>query len=49
MDTVWLNSPQKLVSTSTNAGRSYWDLPDETFLEPGYSRSSVRYTISNLY
>ncbi|MFY7886724.1 MAG: hypothetical protein ACOVOV_17970, partial [Dolichospermum sp.] len=41
MDTVWLNSPQKLVSTSTNSARSYWDLPDETFLEPGYSRSNV--------
>ncbi|MFY8107681.1 MAG: hypothetical protein ACOVO9_01770, partial [Bacteroidia bacterium] len=44
MDTVWLNSPQKLVSTSTNAGRSYWDLPNETFLEPGYSRTPVRFT-----
>ncbi|MCK6612569.1 MAG: hypothetical protein L6Q78_16200, partial [Bacteroidia bacterium] len=29
MDTVYLGSPQKLVSTSTNAGRSFWDLPDE--------------------
>ncbi|MBC7383714.1 MAG: hypothetical protein H7296_12110, partial [Bacteroidia bacterium] len=25
-DTVWINSPYNLVSTSTNASRTYWDL-----------------------
>ena len=44
MDTVWLNSPQKLVSTSTYAGRSFWDLPEELVLAPGYTRQSVART-----
>jgi len=44
MDTVYLGSPQKLVSTSTNAGRSFWDLPDEVVLNPGYSRQNVGFT-----
>ncbi len=44
MDTVWLNSPQKLVSTSTYAGRSFWDLPEELVLAPGYSRQKVART-----
>ena len=43
-DTVWLNSPYDLVSTSTNSTRSYWDLPNETTLLPGYSRSNVGFT-----
>ncbi|MCA0428614.1 MAG: DUF5011 domain-containing protein [Bacteroidetes bacterium] len=44
MDTVYLGSPQKLVSISTNTARSYWDLPDEVVLNPGYSRTNVPFT-----
>jgi PKD repeat protein len=44
MDTVWLNSPYELVSTSTNASRSFWDLPGENPLLPGYARSNVAWT-----
>ena len=40
-DTVWINSPYDLVSTSTNTTRSFWDLPNEATLLPGYSRSNV--------
>ncbi len=40
-DTVWINSPYDLVSTSVNATRSYWDLPNETNLLPGYSRGPI--------
>ena len=47
-DTVWINSPFDLVATSTNATRSYWDLPGETTLNPGYSRTNVGFT-SQLY
>ncbi len=43
-DTVWLSSPYNLVSTSTNASRSYWDLPGENPLNPGYARGNVAWT-----
>jgi PKD repeat protein len=43
-DTVWINSPYDLVSTSTNATRSYWDLPGVNPLLPGYARSGVAFT-----
>ncbi len=43
-DTVWINSPYDLVSTSTNASRSYWDLPNETNLISGYNRNPVAWT-----
>ncbi|MDZ4668801.1 MAG: GEVED domain-containing protein, partial [bacterium] len=43
-DTVWINSPYDLVSTSTNTSRSYWDLPGESTLLPGYSRNPVAWT-----
>jgi PKD repeat protein len=42
-DTVWINSPYDLVSTSTNTTRSFWDLPNENLL-PGYSRNNVAWT-----
>ncbi len=47
-DTVWINSPYSLVSTSTSATRSYWDLPGETQLAAGYARGNVAFT-SQLY
>ena len=43
-DTVWINSPFDLVSTSTSSSRSYWDLPGETTLNPGYARTNVAFT-----
>jgi PKD repeat protein len=43
-DTVWINSPYELVSTSTNATRSYWDLPGVNPLLPGYVRGAVDWT-----
>jgi hypothetical protein len=43
-DTVWINSPYDLVSTSTNTSRSFWDLPNETNLLPGYSIGPVAWT-----
>ncbi len=43
-DTVWINSPFDLVATSTNASRSFWDLPGETTLNPGYARTNVAFT-----
>jgi PKD repeat protein len=43
-DTVWINSPYDLVSTSTNATRSFWDLPGENPLLPGYARGPVANT-----
>jgi len=43
-DTVWINSPYDLVSTSTNATRSFWDLPGENPLLPGYARNNVAWT-----
>ena len=43
-DTVWINSPFDLVATSTNATRSFWDLPGETTLNPGYARTNVGFT-----
>jgi PKD repeat protein len=43
-DTVWINSPYDLVSTSTNATRSFWDLPNESNLVPGYSRNNLAWT-----
>ncbi|MCG9879410.1 MAG: GEVED domain-containing protein, partial [Bacteroidia bacterium] len=43
-DTVWLNSPFALVSTSTNANRAFWDLPGENPLLPGYARGPVANT-----
>ncbi len=47
-DTVWINSPFDLVATSTSSSRSYWDLPGETTLNPGYARTNVGFT-SQLY
>ncbi|OYU97150.1 MAG: hypothetical protein CFE21_02330 [Bacteroidetes bacterium B1(2017)] len=43
-DTVWINSPYDLVSTSTNSTRTYWDLPGVTPLAPGYARGPVAWT-----
>jgi PKD repeat protein len=43
-DTVWINSPYDLVSTSTNTSRSFWDLPNESFLNSGYNRNPVAWT-----
>ncbi|OYU97151.1 MAG: hypothetical protein CFE21_02335 [Bacteroidetes bacterium B1(2017)] len=43
-DTVWLNSPYDLVSTSTNTTRTYWDLPGVNPLNPGYTRGTVGWT-----
>ena len=43
-DTVWINSPYDLVSTSTNTSRSFWDLPGENPLLPGYARTPVAWT-----
>ncbi len=40
-DTVWINSPYDLVSTSTNTTRTYWDLPGVSPLLPGYSRGNI--------
>ncbi|MDZ4668237.1 MAG: hypothetical protein SGJ00_10155, partial [bacterium] len=44
LDTVWINSPFDLVSTSTNTSRCFWDLQGESSLLPGYSRSNVAWT-----
>jgi PKD repeat protein len=44
LDTVWINSPYDLVATSTNTSRSYWDLPNEPNLLPGYNRGPVAFT-----
>ncbi|MDP3928758.1 MAG: hypothetical protein Q8R57_07030, partial [Bacteroidota bacterium] len=43
-DTVWINSPSDLVSTSTNTSRAFWDLPGENPLLPGYGRTGVANT-----
>ncbi|MCG9879995.1 MAG: hypothetical protein MH472_05300, partial [Bacteroidia bacterium] len=43
-DTVWINSPYDLVSTSTNTSRAFWDLPGENPLLPGYARTPVANT-----
>ncbi|MDP1728240.1 MAG: CUB domain-containing protein, partial [Bacteroidota bacterium] len=43
-DTVWINSPYDLVSTSTSTTRSYWDLQGENPLNPGYARYNVAFT-----
>jgi PKD repeat protein len=43
-DTVWINSPYELVSTSTNTSRAFWDLPGENPLLAGYARSNVAWT-----
>ncbi|MFN4084277.1 MAG: hypothetical protein ACK4K9_11660, partial [Bacteroidia bacterium] len=44
IDTVWLNSPYTLVSTSQNASRTYWDLPNVTNLPFPYFRQSLPFT-----
>ncbi|MFN4082070.1 MAG: immunoglobulin-like domain-containing protein [Bacteroidia bacterium] len=44
IDTIWLNSPYTLVSTSQNASRTYWDLPNVTNLPFGYFRQSLPFT-----
>jgi len=44
LDTIWLGSPYTLVSTSQNASRTYWDLPNVTNLPTGYFRQSLPFT-----
>ncbi|MBP7510887.1 MAG: DUF5011 domain-containing protein [Bacteroidia bacterium] len=44
LDTVWINSPYDLVSTSTNTSRSFWDIQNEPNLLPGYNRTPVAWT-----
>jgi PKD repeat protein len=44
VDTVWINSPYELVSTSTNTSRAFWDIPGENPLLPGYVRNNVAWT-----
>ncbi|MFN4082355.1 MAG: hypothetical protein ACK4K9_01865, partial [Bacteroidia bacterium] len=44
VDTVWLNSPYTLVSTSQSSSRTYWDLPNVTNLPFPYFRQSLPFT-----
>ncbi|MES2726244.1 MAG: hypothetical protein V4643_04020, partial [Bacteroidota bacterium] len=39
-DTVWINSPQTLLNTSSFQSRVFWNLPDENPLYPGYNRTT---------
>ncbi|MES2379826.1 MAG: immunoglobulin-like domain-containing protein [Bacteroidota bacterium] len=40
-DTVWINSPQTLLNTSSFQSRVFWNLPDENPLYPGYNRTTA--------
>lgn len=49
MDTVWINSPQTIVNTSSNQSRVYWDIEQyvptgDTTLNGGYFRQNVKWT-----
>ncbi|MES2655318.1 MAG: hypothetical protein V4620_07005, partial [Bacteroidota bacterium] len=39
-DTVWINSPQTILNTSSFQSRVFWNLPDENPLYPGYNRTT---------
>ncbi|MES2654099.1 MAG: immunoglobulin-like domain-containing protein [Bacteroidota bacterium] len=40
-DTVWINSPQTILNTSSFQSRVFWNLPDENPLYPGYNRTTA--------
>ena len=42
-DTVWVNSPFKILANSANSTRSYWRLPDFSTLNLGYNTQAVQY------
>ena len=49
MDTVWINSPQIIINTSSSQSRVYWDVEQyvptgDTLLNAGYFRQNVNFS-----